>query len=127
MRVIDFHNHFYPPEYLRALVDGPSNLKVVTAYKTQPLPGIWSTAPYLHNGSVPDLYQLLLPPEQRVTSFTVGNREFDPRHVGYEYGPGEDLFEFDTTVRGNSNSGHKYGTDICDEDRWDLIEYLKTL
>lgn len=99
----------------------------LTAYKTQPLAGIWATAPYLHNGSVPNLYQLLLPPEQRVKVFYVGSREYDPKHVGYESAPSPDAFRFDTSVLGNSNSGHNYGTSITDEERWNLIEYLKTL
>ncbi len=54
----------------------PSNL---AAYKARPLNGIWATAPFLHNGSVPNLYQLLLPDNQRVKTFFVGSHEFDPR------------------------------------------------
>jgi hypothetical protein len=95
-------------------------------YKTGPLPGMWATAPYLHNGSVPSLYQLLLPPAKRVTAFWVGSREFDPREVGHRYDRGADTFRFDTSLPGNSNSGHDYGTAITDAERWDLIEYLKT-
>lgn len=101
--------------------------KQLTAYKTQPLAGIWATAPYLHNGSVPNLYELLLPPEQRSKKFYVGSREFDPKKVGYVSGPSPGAYEFDASVLGNSNSGHTYGTTITEEERWDLIEYLKTL
>lgn len=99
------------------------------AYKARPLDGIWATAPYLHNGSVPTLYHLLLPVEQRPKTFMVGTRQYDPRHVGYvwEAAPGNG-FTFDTTVRGNSNGGHDYGVGrLTDEQRWALVEFMKTL
>ncbi len=67
------------------------------AYKSRPLDGIWATAPYLHNGSVPTLYDLLLPPSQRPTKFTVGSREFDPVHVGFK-SSGYTGFVFDTSL-----------------------------
>jgi hypothetical protein len=124
---IDLNGRRVPVEVPTTPEAVQATLKALTGYKTQPLMSIWATAPYLHNGSVPNLYQMLLPPDQRVKSFTVGNREFDPRNVGYECGPGEGLFNFDTTIPGNSNSGHTYGTGITDDERWDLIEYLKTL
>jgi hypothetical protein len=98
-------------------------------YKARPLNGIWATGPYLHNGSVPNLYELLLPSEQRSASFMVGSRELDLKHVGFRADVGS--FKFDTSLPGNSNKGHEgrpYGTDgLTDEERWQLIEYLKTL
>lgn len=99
------------------------------AYKARPLDGIWATAPYLHNGSVPTLYHLLLPAAQRPQTFRVGTRQYDPRHVGYVWGdaPGND-FTFDTRLRGNSNGGHDYGVSrLTEEQRWALVEYMKTL
>ena len=96
-------------------------------YKAAPLAGIWATAPYLHNGSVPNLYELLLPGSQRTTKFYVGNREFDPKKVGFstDQAPGTSLF--DTSLSGNSNLGHDtYGT-FTEEQRWQLVEYLKSL
>lgn len=100
------------------------------AYKSRPLDGIWATAPYLHNGSVPNLFELLLPPEKRSTSFPVGTRLFDPKLVGYSTdrnAPGNG-FVFDTSLAGNSNAGHDYGASrLTDADRWALIAYLKTL
>jgi hypothetical protein len=91
------------------------------AYKGRTLNGIWATAPYLHNGSVPNLYELFLPScsdaemaagkKCRSNHFTVGSREFDPVKVGFvskdrsSY-PG--LFEFDTSLPGNRNAGHEY-------------------
>jgi hypothetical protein len=104
-----------------------ATMKQLTGYKSQPLAGVWSTAPYLHNGSVSSLYELLLPPEKRAKTFFVGNREFDPGKVGYRSKEAEDLFEFETSIPANSNSGHEYGTKLSDEQRWDLVEYLKTL
>jgi hypothetical protein len=81
----------------------------------------------LHNGSVPTLYQLLLPPEQRDTIFYAGNLEFDPQYVGFrsERFPGG--FKLDTRLTGNSNAGHAYGAALSDDERWAVIEYLKIL
>ena len=96
------------------------------SYKARPLNGIWAAAPYLHNGSVPTLYHLLLPPASRPARFAVGRWEYDPRRVGYVT-DGEVPFVVDTTLVGNSNRGHEYGTALDDADRWALVEYLKSL
>jgi hypothetical protein len=105
------------------------------AYKARPLNGIWATAPYLHNGSVPTLYDLLLPPADRPTSFWLGTREYDPKKVGYVTDPGpEQRFEFRTRdaqgrpIPGNSNAGHDYNNaGLTPDDRQALVEYMKTL
>ena len=99
----------------------------VLAYKARPLDGIWATAPYLHNGSVPNLHQLLLPAAKRDKAFHLGSREFDPVNVGFDAAPAPGAFRFDTSLRGNSNEGHEYGTDLGRDDRRALLEYLKTL
>jgi hypothetical protein len=99
----------------------------VLAYKAKPLAGVWATAPYLHNGSVPNLYELLQPPSQRVQTFYLGSREFDPKTVGFRADKFEGGFLFDTGLPGNSNAGHYYGTDRTADERADLLEYLKTL
>ena len=52
-------------------------------YRARPLGGLWATPPFLHNGSVPNLYQMLIPSDQRDKTFYVGSREFDPTNVGY--------------------------------------------
>jgi mono/diheme cytochrome c family protein len=96
------------------------------SYKARPLNGIWATAPFLHNGSVPTLYDLLLPPAARPKRFTLGRREFDPKKVGY-VSDGEVPFVVDTSVTGNGNGGHEYGVTLAEDDRWALVEYLKTL
>jgi hypothetical protein len=67
------------------------SLAILSTYRARPLDGIWATAPYLHNGSVPNLYQLLLPAEQRITTFKVGSDQFDPVKVGFVTDQG---FEF---------------------------------
>lgn len=96
-------------------------------YKARPLNGIWATGPYLHNGSVRTLYQLLLPPAQREVRFWVGSRQFDPVQVGFINAPGVIAFELDTLRPGNLNIGHPFGTGLSESQRYDLIEYLKTL
>jgi len=79
------------------------------SYKARPLAGIWATPPFLHNGSVPSLYQLLLPAAQRVPRFLSGTKDFDPKNVGYVLKPlSERGFVFDTTIPGNSNRGHEF-------------------
>lgn len=99
----------------------------VYQYKARPLNGIWSTAPYLHNGSVTSLYQLLLPAKERSAIFYTGNREFDPVNVGQMSSQADGLFKFDTSIYGNTNVGHEYGTQLSDKQRYDLVEFLKTL
>lgn len=94
-------------------------------YKARPLNGIWATAPFLHNGSVPNLDELLKPPAKRVQRFQMGSREFDPEKVGYLVDKGE--FEFDTTLPGNSNGGHDYAREFTPDERRELIAYLKSL
>ena len=105
------------------------------SYKARSLNGIWATAPYLHNGSVPTLYDLLLPKkrkgdpdngEYRPDKFQVGSREFDPAKVGLR-SSGYTGFTFDTSHRANHNDGHHYGTGLDEEKRLDLLEYLKSL
>ena len=105
------------------------------AYKARPLDGIWATAPYLHNGSVASLYEILMPPAQRRDSFWVGNRTFDPVNVGYETTkPDAGGFLLVTTdaggnpIPGNSHIGHDYGVgSLSADDRMALIEYMKSL
>jgi hypothetical protein len=96
-------------------------------YMARPLAGVWANAPYLHNGSVPSLYQLLLPPAERDKVFFTGNVEFDPVNVGYVSKEFQGGFRFDTSITGNSNAGHQYGTSLKHDERMDLIEYLKGL
>jgi hypothetical protein len=97
-------------------------------YAARPLHGIWAAAPYLHNGSVPTLYDLLLPPNERPEKFALGAREYDPAKLGFvvstQCTPQDCLV--DTTQTGNGNGGHVYGTKLSPQDRAALLEYLKT-
>ncbi len=100
-------------------------------YKARPLNGIWATAPYLHNGSVPSLWELMKKPSERVASFHVGAREFDPVEVGFVTDAGPSEFRVldaeGNIVPGNSNRGHPFGTGMNDAKKRALIEYMKTL
>ena len=77
-------------------------------YKARPLNGVWATAPFLHNGSVANLYELLLPAKQRMKSFHLGAKEFDTENVGFDTKWQEGRFEMDTKTPGNRNSGHEF-------------------
>ncbi|HWC00209.1 MAG TPA: hypothetical protein VG672_26055 [Bryobacteraceae bacterium] len=99
-------------------------------YSDMPIDGIWARAPYLHNGSVPNLWALLQPPENRPVIFYIGYDVYDPKNVGFVTDGPEARqagFRLDTGVPGNGNQGHLYGTALPEKEKWDLIEYLKTL
>ena len=122
--------------------------KIKPQYRARPLNGVWATAPYLHNGSVPSLYWMLKPAAERPRQFCMGARDFDPEQVGFHVDAGEapkcsnGETLFSTTdadgkaINGNSVLGHSLegkpamgiiGRMLSDEERYDLIEYLKTL
>jgi mono/diheme cytochrome c family protein len=114
----------------------PDGVRAPLQYKARPLNGIWAAPPYLHNGSVPNLYALLSPVAERPKLFYLGNREYDPVNVGYHSEKFPNGFRFDTSVRGNSNSGHEFnsgsgqgiiGPLLTPDERSALIEYLKAL
>jgi hypothetical protein len=97
-------------------------------YCSPPLDGLWMRAPYLHNGSVPTLRDLLEP--TRPATFYRGYDVFDPVNVGFiSSGPEAEHagWRVDVTVRGNGNLGHVYGTDLTGPEKSALLEYLKTL
>jgi hypothetical protein len=105
-------------------------------YKARPLNGIWAAAPYLHNGSIPNLYELLSP-KDREDKFWTGNKQFDPVKVGHDVSKFEGGYLYDVSKPGNSNKGHEFrdgptgngviGPALSKEDRWAVIEYLKSL
>lgn len=106
------------------------------SYKAAPREGVWATAPFLHNGSVPSIYELLRPASERPLMFFLG-REFDPVKVGVDTSGKSGKFLFDTRRVGNSNSGHSFedgpkgngviGRLLSDPERWAIIEYLKSI
>lgn len=98
-------------------------------YANMPLDGLWLRAPYLHNGSVPDLRSLLFP-DERPTTFYRAYDVYDWTRIGFVSNSAEaarDGVRFDTTLRGNGNGGHLYGTDLPVAAREALLEYLKSL
>ena len=109
---------------------------VQPAYKAGPRDGVWATPPFLHNGSVPSLYELLLPARERSKTFYLGG-DFDPVKVGVDTSGASGKFLFDTSLVGNSNAGHSFesgpwqngviGRLLTDDERWALIEYLKSI
>jgi mono/diheme cytochrome c family protein len=109
------------------------NMVKDVGYASQPLDGIWLRAPYLHNGSVPSLRALLMPPEERPATFWRGCDIYDPAGVGFRStAPDDDcpehrVLHFDTSLRGEGNGGHLYGTELPQDEKNALIEYLKTL
>ncbi len=111
------------------------NFKTQNGYVNSLLDGIWLRAPYLHNGSVPTLRDLLNDTEHRPKKFCRGNDVYDWHKVGFVSETGTDtgkgvcgpFYTYDTTAVGNSNSGHLYGSDLSDPDKDALLEFLKTL
>jgi hypothetical protein len=96
---------------LGAILSGQNMDQVIVpnlGYKARPLDGIWATPPYLHNSSVPNLYQMLVPAARRVVKFYLGSTRFDPKHVGYQTQQFQGAFEMDTTKPGNRNTGHEF-------------------
>jgi RoxA-like, cytochrome c-like len=101
-----------------------------SGYVAVPLDGLWLRAPYLHNGSVPSLWDLLEIPEKRPQRFYRGYDVYDPQKVGFiTEGPEAERagFRHETSVPGNGNGGHLYGTDLSPAEKEALIEYLKAL
>ena len=116
--------------------------QVIRAYKPRPLAGIWATPPYLHNGSVPTIYDLLSPASERPATFMVGSREFDPVKVGLVIKTDRGS-RLDTSKSGNSNRGHEFnhgyqeyredsppqkgiiGPYLTPDERMAIIEHLK--
>jgi hypothetical protein len=124
------------PENIHALNTAMRKMRIArddsiktNGYVAPYLDGIWLRAPYLHNGSVSNLAELLKPVGQRSVVFFRGYDVYDAQNVGF-VAQGEKAAEFgerfDTTKVGNGNYGHRYGTNLSNEDRTALIEYLKT-
>jgi len=104
-------------------------------YRAKTLKGIWATAPFLHNGSVPTIYDLLHLAADRPKEFKVGTREYDPQKLGYVTSgdrfitpPNMQEVTFNTHLQGNSNTGHEWWfyPELTDEVRFEIIEFLKT-
>jgi hypothetical protein len=107
-----------------------SRFEPTAGYVAPPLDGIWASAPYFHNGSVPTVYQVL-------NSKTRPNRwtrtgestDYDWKRLGWNYDPApkNKKWTFDTSVPAYGNDGHYFGDNLSEEARWAVVEYLKTL
>jgi hypothetical protein len=107
----------------------PNMVKQV-GYQSPPLDGLWMRAPYLHNGSVPTLRDLLEPVDKRTKVFYSGYDVYDSTNVGFVSQGAEAErvgWRHDVSTRGDGNQGHNYGTDLNQEEKSALIEYMKTL
>ncbi len=105
----------------------PYSPNSLTDLKASPLAGIWATGPYLHNGSVPTVYELLSPVEERRKIFWTGGQELDRERLGFVSDDSPGRFRFDTSLPGNRNSGHLFPSRGLDPDeRKAIIEWLKT-
>ena len=106
-----------------------SKLKL-NGYVAQTLDGVWMRGPYLHNGSVPSVGELMKPPAQRAVTFYRGNNLLNRQDLGFvsdlAQEKGLHFALFDTRQTGNSNAGHQYGTELSDQDKKAILEYLKT-
>lgn len=133
----DLERAFMTQQPSNNLVASDTSAVVHGAYEARVLEGIWAAAPYLHNGSVPTLWQLLTPVvgrdgrEGRRASFMVGP-QYDSREVGLALEQPPTAQKLETTDcskldSGNSRCGHEWGVGLSDDEKWALIEYLKTL
>jgi hypothetical protein len=118
----------YKPPYPQRF----QHFRKTRGYAAMPLDGIWLRSPYLHNGSVPTLNDLLKPSSERAKTFYRGNDVFDRDNVGFVSNvpaqDGQNFFFFDTAKLGNGNKGHEgewYGTTLSPERKRALLEYLK--
>jgi hypothetical protein len=108
----------------------------VPHYKAAPRDGVWATPPFMHNGSVPNLYEMLVPAAQRTKKFYLG-RDFDPVKVGVDTSGKSGTYMVDTSLIGSSNRGHSFenaplgngviGPLLTEEERWAIVEYLKSI
>lgn len=126
------------PADVRETMNGhrANGIQALLKYKVRPLNGIWATPPYLHNGSVPNLYALLSPVDERPAVFYLGDREYDPKNVGYRGDKISGGFTFDTSLPGNHDTGHQFtdkpgasgkiGRRLSPQERYAIIEFLKT-
>jgi mono/diheme cytochrome c family protein len=111
-----------------------------SGYQAPPLDGVWATAPYFHNGSVPTLYGVLnskARPKIFTRSYRTDESAYDKDQVGWktkdlqevpkDLSPHERRKIYDTKQPGRGNGGHTFGDELTEDDRRAIIEYLKTL
>ncbi len=114
--------------------EGDISIMAPCGYKARPLIGAWATPPYLHNGSVRTVFDLLS--DARPASFKFGSREYDPVNLGYVEDENATATVLDPSMPGNRNSGHwwtddaqrpgRIGPKLSGEEKYALIEFLKS-
>jgi hypothetical protein len=114
--------------------EGKTEVISPCGYKARPLIGVWATSPFLHNGSVRTLFDMIS--ETRPDSFRYGTREYDPAHLGYTEDVSAHDATLDATIPGNLNTGHwftddqsrpgRIGPAFADDDKLAVLEYLKS-
>ena len=132
--------HAYNASWFAQEEPGGKPVRATAGYQAPPLDGVWATAPYLHNGSVPTLAGVLdsaSRPAVFTRSFRTGEADYDRERVGWKVtevrppGPGATGFErrkvYDTAQPGRGNGGHAYGDRLTGDERRAVVEYLKTL
>jgi hypothetical protein len=121
----DRFNAFLAQLEIPGYAPGPEpGLRSTQRYQAPSLQGAWARSPYLHNGAVRTMQELLTAPAARAKTFRRGSRVYDAQQMGYtDDGP----YVLDTARPGSSNAGHDYGTELSAQQKRELIEYLKTL
>lgn len=108
-----------------------SSMHPTMAYIAPPLDGIWCSAPYLHNGSIPDIYTLLKSKDRPKRWSKTEDKAYNYQRLGWAYEvplrDQESRNIYDTRIRGYDNGGHTYGDQLSENERLALIEYMKTL
>jgi hypothetical protein len=119
----------------------PIRFEHQAGYQAPPLDGVWATAPYFHNGSVPTVYHVLnstARPKVYTRSYRTGKEEYDAVKLGWRFTelaksadpalPGHERRRiYDSTLPGRGNAGHTFGDKLTDGERFAVIEFLKTL
>jgi hypothetical protein len=129
---LDSYTYVFASNQYSLYPDSPyrfTHFRKTGGYANHPLDGIWLRAPYLHNGSVPTIRDLLEPPDQRPKAFYRGYDVFDQANVGFVSNVpeenGRSYFRYDTSLPGNGNGGHVYGTTLPEAEKRAIVEYLK--
>lgn len=124
--IVDWYNQSW-----FATTSPTSYFEPEAGYIAPPLDGIWATAPYLHNGAIPDLASLLNSKERPSYWQRSGDsRDYNYQKVGWNYKEktnGSGKWTYDTTIPGYSKAGHYFGDKLSNGERSSVIEYLKTL
>lgn len=125
--------------FAKEKIEGAATVETA-GYQAPPLDGVWATAPYFHNGSVPTLYHVLnskTRPNLFTRSYRTDEADYDKTKVGWkvevlsavpkDLGAYQQRKVYDTTQPGRSNRGHTFADGLTDDQRWAIVEYLKTL